>query len=69
MLHHEESLEKPQYKMATPLFSRQPPPRILPNPTFSSKNFETPSFPSILKKSNPPPLSEGGVRTMVSLYC
>ena len=56
MLHHEESPEKPQY-MATPHFA------LLP---FSGKNFRTPTFPSILKKSNappplppPPPLHEG----------
>ena len=57
MLHHEESPEKPQYNVAPPI-SRQPPP-ILPNLPFSSKNFQTPPFPSILKKSTPP-LYEGG---------
>ena len=55
MLHHEESPEKPQYNMATPPpISRQTPPPILPNPPFSSKNFQTPPFPSLLKKSTPP---------------
>ena len=53
MLHHEESPEKPQYNMATPPpFLDKPP--ILPNSPFSSKNFQTPQFPSILKKLNPP---------------
>ena len=45
MLHHKESPEKVQYKMATPLISRQTPP-IWHNPP-----PPTP-FPSILKKSN-----------------
>ena len=54
MLHHEESPEKPQYNMDK---SRQNP--HFASPLFSSKNFQTPPFPSILKKSNPP-LYEGG---------
>ena len=65
MLHNEESPEKPKYNMTTPPFLDNPPP-ILPNPPFSSKNFQTPPIPSILKRSNPP-LYEGGgvgVRTM-----
>ena len=37
-----------------PPSSRHPLPN-LPNPTFSSKNFQTPQFRSILKKSTPPP--------------
>ena len=51
MLHHEESPEKPQYNMATPI-SRHPSPFCL-TPSFSSKYFQTPPIPSILKKSNP----------------
>ena len=58
MLHDEESPEKPQYNMATPPFLEKPP--ILPNPPFSSKNFQTLPFPSILKKSNPPFYEWGG---------
>ena len=45
MFYHEESPENPQYNMATPRFALPP---------FSSKNFQTSSFPSILKKSNCP---------------
>ena len=52
MLHHEESPEKPQYNMATPPF-------CLTHP-FSSKNFQTLPFPSILKKANLPPFMKGG---------
>ena len=53
MLHHEESPEKSQY--GNPPFLDKPPP-------FSSKNFQTPPpFPSILKKSNPPPRRFSGV--------
>ena len=59
MLHHEESPEKPQYKATPPPISRQTPPFCLP-PPFSGKNFQTPPFPSILKKLNPAPLYEGG---------
>ena len=53
MPHHEESPEKPQYNMATPLISRQTPPFCL-TPPFSSENVQTPPFPSILKKSKGP---------------
>ena len=40
-------------------------------PSFSSKTFETPPLPSILKKSNPSfmKVGEGGVQTMVQWYC
>ena len=41
MLYYDESPEKPQYNMATPSISRQTL-SILPNPPFSSKNFQTP---------------------------
>ena len=41
MLHHEESPEKPQYNVATPPFLGKLLP-ILPNPSFSSKHFQTP---------------------------
>ena len=49
-----------------PPISRQPPP-ILPTPPFSSKNFQTPQFPSILKKLNPSLYEGGGRRTMTTL--
>ena len=49
MPHHEKSPEKPQYNMATPPISRQPPP-------FSSKNFQTPPI-SINFGQVEPPLS------------
>ena len=58
MLHHEGSPEKPQYNITIPPFLDKPP--ILPNPPMSSKNFQTPPFPSILKKLNPPPFMKGG---------
>ena len=60
MLHHEESPEKPQYNMATPPISRQRPSPFCLTPSFIAKIFKPPPFPSILKKSNPPPLYEGG---------
>ena len=66
VLRHEESPKEPQYNMATPPFLDKPPHFAYPPPPpFSNKNFQTPSFPSILKKSNPP-LYEGGggIRTM-----
>ena len=69
MMHHEESLEKPQYHIETPPFLDNPPPDFA-LPPFSSKNFQTPSpFPSILKKSHPSPpaptrFMKGGIRTM-----
>ena len=65
MLHDEESPEKPQYNMATPL-DKPTSTSILPNTPFSSKNFQIPPFPSILKKLNPPFMKGGGVRTMNS---
>ena len=52
MMRHEESPEKLQYNMAATLFLDTP---------FSCKNFQTHSFPSILKKSNPPFMKGGGV--------
>ena len=67
MLHHEESPEKPQYNMATPPFldKHPPPPPFCLTPPFLEKIFRPPPFPSILKKSNPPPpFIKGGVRTM-----
>ena len=52
-----------------PSISRQPPPPVLSNLPFSSKHFQTPPFPSILKKSNPPPFMKewqgGGCQTML----
>ena len=64
MLHHEESPEKPQYNMAPPPFLDKFLPHFAnPFPPFSSKNFQTPPFPSILKKSNPSPppfMKDGG---------
>ena len=56
-LHHEESPEKPQYNMATLHFWTTLPP-ILPHPSppFLAKMFRPPPFPSILKRSTPPPL-------------
>ena len=53
----------------------QPPPFLdkpphFAYPPFSSKNFQTPPFPSIFKKSTPP-LHEGGgggVRTMLPFW-
>ena len=59
MLYHEESPEKPQYDMATPLFLDKPP--ILPTPPpppFSSKNFQTPPISINFEKVEPPPLYE-----------
>ena len=65
MLHHEEFREKPQYNMATPPFLDKPPPPILPNSPFSSKNFQTPPPISInFEKVDPPPFMKG-VRTML----
>ena len=53
MLHHEESPEKPQYNMLTPI-SRQTPYFAIPFP-FQAKIFRSPLFPSTLKKTNTPP--------------
>ena len=52
MLHHEESPKNPQYNMATPPFlDNHPHFALTPTP-----------FLSILKKSNPPHLYEGGFK-------
>ena len=53
MLHHEESPEKPQYNMASPIYRQTP---IMPYSPFSGKNFQALLFPSIFKKLNPPTL-------------
>ena len=69
MLHHEESPEKPQYNMATLPFLDKPPHFAYPPPLFLAKLFRPPPpFPSILKILNPPPLYEGGVQTMQSVF-
>ena len=59
MPHHEESPEKPQYNMATPPISRQPPPPHFAKPPFSSKNFQTPPHFHQFQESRPPPLYKG----------
>ena len=61
--------EKPQYNMATsPFHDKPPPPPILHNCPFSSKNFQTPPPPISInfEKVELPPLGEGG-RTMLSV--
>ena len=56
MLHHKESQEKTQYNMANSILPSPPPPTA----PFLVIIFRISPFPSILKKSNPTPLYEGG---------
>ena len=52
--------------MATPPFLEKPP--HFASPPFSSKNFQTPPFPSILKKLNPPLMGGGRVQNMFKIF-
>ena len=62
MVHHKESPRKREYDMASsPHFHTKPPHLALPPPAFSSKNIQTPPYPSILKRQPPPPVYDGGV--------
>ena len=59
MLHHKESLEKPQYNMAVPPFLDKPSQLSYRHIFFSSKTSEIPPVLSILNKSNIPFMKGG----------
>ena len=72
MLHHKESLEKPQYNMAVPPFLDKPSQLSYRHIFFSSKTSEIPPFLSILNKSNIPFMKGGwdgrGFELWFSMY-